>query len=372
MSPRPRKNNVSISGLYARFDRRTAKTYYQYKNPLTGKFHGLGTDREKAEKIATTANQRIAAAEAEHYLRQIDDTPKAAAQRGISLKAWIERYLKIQKQSLDAGSLSLKRFKEKKRMAELLSRRLGSRPMKSLEVKDFAVLLDEYLDAGHASSALCNRVVWVDIFTEAQHAGEVPPGWNPPAATKKPSVKITRARLSLDEWKKILAQIPEDRYSHKAMLLALVTGQRREDIANMKFSDIKDGYLHIEQSKTGARIALPLNLRCEAIGLSLEDVIRKCRDRFVSPYLLHGKMNSKAKPVNLILVSKEFAAARDAAGIVPPAGKTPTTFHEQRSLSERLYRAQGIDTKILLGHKTQSTTDRYNDDRGKEWTKLAI
>ena len=52
MSPRPRKNNVSISGLYARFDRRTAKTYYQYKNPLTGKFHGLGTDREKAEKIS--------------------------------------------------------------------------------------------------------------------------------------------------------------------------------------------------------------------------------------------------------------------------------------------------------------------------------
>jgi hypothetical protein len=63
---------------------------------------------------------------------------------------------------------------QKKRMAELLSRRLGSHPIRSLEVKDFAMLLDEYLDAGHASSALCNRVVWVDIFTEAQHAGEVP------------------------------------------------------------------------------------------------------------------------------------------------------------------------------------------------------
>lgn len=372
MSPRPRKNNVVIAGLYARFDRRTSKTYYQYKNPLTGKFHGLGTDRDKAEKIATTANHRIAAAEAEHYLRQIDENPKAAARRGISLKAWIERYLKIQKQSLDAGSLSMKRYKEKKRMAELLSKRLGSRPMKSLEVKDFAILLDEYLDAGHASSALCNRVVWVDIFTEAQHAGEVPPGWNPPAATKKPTVKVARARLSLDEWKKILAKIPEERYAHKAMLLALVTGQRREDIANMKFSDIKDGYLHIEQSKTGSRIALPLNLRCEAIELTLEDVIHKCRDRFLSSYLLHGKRGNKAKPVNLIALSKEFATARDAAGIKPPVGKTPTTFHEQRSLSERLYRAQGIDTKILLGHKTQSTTDRYNDDRGKEWTKLAI
>lgn len=122
--------------------------------------------------------------------------------------------------------------------------------MKSLEVKDFAVLLDEYLDAGHASSALCNRVVWVDIFTEAQHAGEVPPGWNPPAATKTFGEGYTCAPLS-GRMEKILEQIPEDRYSHKAMLLALVTGQRREDIANMKFSDIKDGYLYIEQSKNG-------------------------------------------------------------------------------------------------------------------------
>jgi hypothetical protein len=31
---------------------------------------------------------------------------------------------------------------------------------------------------------------------------------------------------------------------------------------------------------------------------------------------------------------------------------TPATFHEQRSLAERLYEAQGIDTKNL-GHKSQ-------------------
>ncbi len=54
-------------------------------------------------------------------------------------------------------------------------------------------------------------------------------------------------------------------------------------------------------------------------------------------------------------LSDYFAKARDLAGIIPPAGKTPPTFHEQRSLSERLYRAQGIDTKTLLGHKVQAT-----------------
>lgn len=74
MSPRPRKNSINIPGLYARFDRRTDKTYYQYKNPVTGKFHGLGTDKAKAEKIAITANQRIASAEAEYFLKKIDET----------------------------------------------------------------------------------------------------------------------------------------------------------------------------------------------------------------------------------------------------------------------------------------------------------
>ncbi|WP_368681509.1 hypothetical protein, partial [Serratia marcescens] len=28
-------------------------------------------------------------------------------------------------------------------------------------------------------------------------------------------------------------------------------------------------------------------------------------------------------------------------------------------------------TQILLGHKTQSQTDRYHDDRGKEWIKMS-
>ncbi|EPE5478197.1 integrase, partial [Escherichia coli] len=51
------------------------------------------------------------------------------------------------------------------------------------------------------------------------------------------------------------------------------------------------------------------------------------------------------------------------------ANGTPPSFHEQRSLSERLFREQGVDTKILLGHSNQKMTDIYNDARGKEWKK---
>jgi integrase len=36
-----------------------------------------------------------------------------------------------------------------------------------------------------------------------------------------------------------------------SMLLAVVTGQRRGDIAKMKFSDVWDGHLHVEQKNRG-------------------------------------------------------------------------------------------------------------------------
>ena len=100
------------------------------------------------------------------------------------------------------------------------------------------------------------------------------------------------------------------------------------------------------------RLALPLTLRCDAIGISLKEVINGCRDRILSPYLIHSRHQKQPKPMSKDNLSDYFAKARELAGIIPPAGKTPPTFHEQRSLSERLYRAQGVDTKHYWGIKS--------------------
>ncbi len=72
------------------------------------------------------------------------------------------------------------------------------------------------------------------------------------------------------------------------MLLALVTGQRLGDICNLKFSDIWDDMLHITQEKTGSKLAIPLNLKCDdALNITLREVISQCRDAVVSKYLVH-------------------------------------------------------------------------------------
>lgn len=76
--------------------------------------------------------------------------------------------------------------------------------------------------------------------------GKYPLAINPALAAKQPRRKITRQRLSLEEWQKIFdIADASHRYMGNAMLLALVTGQRLGDISRMKFSDIWDDYLHV-------------------------------------------------------------------------------------------------------------------------------
>ena len=51
------------------------------------------------------------------------------------------------------------------------------------------------------------------------------------------------------------------------------------------------------------------------------------------------------------------------------------SLHEVRSLSARMYRAQGIDVQTLLGHKNAEMTALYEDDRGlsaREWKSVPV
>ncbi len=246
----------------------------------------------------------------------------------------------------------------------------------AVDVRDIAQILDDYIAAGQPRMAQVIRSVLIDIFKEAQHFGEVAPGYNPALATKQPRRRINRQRLSLEEWQKIFDIADSThRYMGNAMLLALVTGQRLGDISNMKFTDVWDDHLHVIQEKTGAKLAIPLSLKLNAINWSLRDVVARCRDYAVSPYLVHffraTSMAERGAPVKSNTITMNFSKARDKADIEWGNG-TPATFHEQRSLAERLYEAQGIDTQKLLGHKSPKQTARYHDDRGKDWLKVSI
>lgn len=375
MAARPRKNNVSVPNLYPLYSRKVNKVYWRYKHPVTGKFHSLGTNEAEAIAIATEANSRLA----EQRTRQIlavSDRIATSKGKAITTSTWLDRYQAIQDDRLESGDIKLNTYKQKAKPVSLLRERAGMKLISSVDVRDIAQLLDEYITAGQPRMAQVVRSVLIDVFKEAQHYGEVPPGYNPALATKQPRRKITRQRLSLEEWQKIFdIADARHRYMGNAMLLALVTGQRLGDISRMKFSDIWDDHLHVIQEKTGSKIAIPLSLRLNAINWSLRDVVARCRDYAVSPYLVHFfRTTSQAErgaQVKANTLTMNFSKARDLAGIDWGEG-SPATFHEQRSLSERLYEAQGVDTQKLLGHKSPNQTAKYHDDRGKEWAKIKV
>lgn len=372
---RPRKYNIDIPGLSCYTDARTKKVYWRYKHPVTGKFHGLGDNEQEAKAIAVEANSRFA----EQRMGQLmiaRDTISRSLGGGISVDAWLSRYWSIQEERVKVGEIKPITINQKKTPIKIMRQMLGNKLLPEVTVRDVTDVIMPYKERDQLVMAQVVRKVMIDVFKEAQHAGEVSPGYNPALASKQIKVKVSRRRLSIDDWNTIFQQAENMQpYVQRSMLLAMVTSQRLGDIAKMQFSDIWDDHLHIVQSKGGAKVAIPLSLRCDAVGVSLREVISLCRDNVMSKYLIHhhhavagairgGDIKDKT-------ITSGFSEARDASGLTWSDG-SPPTFHEQRSLSERLYRKQGIDTKSLLGHKNQSMTDVYNDDRGDEWITIAV
>ena len=112
----------------------------------------------------------------------------------------------------------------------------------------------------------------------------------PALAAKNPVVKVRRKRLTLAEWKTIFKHAGNMQpAAQNAMLLALITGQRLGDIVDFKFSDVWDGFLHITQNKTGSKIALPLSLRCDAIGMTLEEVDSLASTWFITQFCMRRR-----------------------------------------------------------------------------------
>lgn len=379
MAARPRSHNITIENLYQKLDKRSGKVYFQYRDPRNGKFHGLGSDKARAMAVAKELNQRISEQLVEQYQHILDANPAKVSKKGISTKKWCEKYLEIQEERLRDGEIAITTYKTRRTAVNVMATRCKSIGIKELDTKTLATIVDEYKKAEKARMAQVIRSVWIDVFKEAQHAGEVDAGYNPALATKMPKAQVKRERLTETTWTTILGAaqgfIPE--YAINAMLLALTTGLRREDVCSIKFNDIKDGLLYVatSKSKRKTKLAFPLELTNPLIGMTLGDIIAQCRGSgVVSRYAIHHtKPIQNVRPgdsVNVNTVTRYFAKARDLTDLKWEG--QPPTFHEIRSLAERTYSKIGIDTQILLGHKDRRITDTYADTRGTEYTIIPI
>lgn len=272
---------------------------------------------------------------------------------------WSVEYMQYQ----HTKGLTPKTIDDTQRHINRLNNNIGKYSLDEITPRHIAQLVNEIVEAGTPRTAVRILQRAVDCFNLAIVYGHLKN--NPAVAIKAPKVKVSRRRLSYDDFL-LIRKVAKKHIPGRYMLnLALVTGQRRTDLMNMKFSDVKDDHLHITQQKTGAKIALPLNLKLDAAGLELRAVIEDCKKGLgsrKSEYMLFRRNGDQVDPSYATRVFREL---RLKAGVLGDEERpAPPSLHEIRSLAERMYREQGINTQILLGHKTRAMTDKYNDDRG--------
>ena len=221
-----------------------------------------------------------------------------------------------------------------------------------------------------------------DVYVEA-----IAHGWaetSPAALIKPPKHKVMRERLEWDVWAQMrtLSSTSPQRWVESLLLLALVTGQRRADLAKVRFDDVIDGHLRVEQQKEagkgyGARVEIPLTLRMDAIGMTVGDVIEHCRQSGKpGPTLLR---QANGRPIEMSSLSARFCQHIKAVlGQRDPGTHRRPSLHEVRSLSARSYVDQGMEPKIvqtLLGHSDIEMTLMYLHERGlsaHQWKRVPV
>ncbi|HHL2708969.1 TPA: tyrosine-type recombinase/integrase [Yersinia enterocolitica] len=335
--------------------------YYSYKDPRTGKEFGLGRDKRLAINQAVEANIQLM--DAGTSIRLIDRINNVAV---ISVSEWVKTYTEV----LSKRGLKSKTISGYHSRLEVVDEVFASRAMDSISTKDIATLLNDYTNNGKAASAKLMRSFLTDFFREAISEGIIDS--NPVDATKNPKIEVKRARLSLDNFLSIRAAAADmPSWVVDSMDLAIVTGQRVGDVRKMKWTDIKDDKLFVEQEKTGMRIIIPFNVKLDTLSLSLRDIISRCENRAIKGETIIS--SEKGESFADKTLTKRFAKARDLANI-SWEGINPPPFHEIRSLASRLYEKEmGKEfSQKILGHKSAQTTDKYRDVRGSEWIEIEV
>lgn len=330
-----------------------------YRRPDTGERRTLKgvTDRNLAILAARELNARLqplaelkARAAAEHVL---GDTQSAS-----SFGALADRFVREFLPGRKLAGKTLADYTD--RITKLAGHFGAARLVNTIETEEIAT----YLDARPANSGNKDRALLLMFWKYAMSKGATRN--NPVEATFRAHEDKQRQRLDIEAFRAIRSAA--EPWFQIALDLAIVTLQRRGDLVGMRYDDIRDGRLYVEQGKverhgTG-RIA-------QRIGPQLAEIIARSRtDDIASPFIVHRRPLRRRREyldgkehwtqVEAEMLSREFQRLRDAQHLydaVPPAQRP--TFHELRSLGAALYRDAGIDPQHLLGHEDAGMTEHY-------------
>lgn len=150
--------------------------------------------------------------------------------------------------------------------------------------------------------------------------------------------------ITPDEWKRIYSQAGET--LQVLMDLAYLTGQRVGDCIGIRYADISESGIHIQQKKTKAKVLIEMTT-------DLQEVIaraKKIHHSVKGLTLLHKR---DGKPLAYSTMYGQWKKACELAGV------ENANIHDIRAAAATDAKADGRDSKTLLGHTTEASHNRY-------------
>lgn len=166
-----------------------------------------------------------------------------------------------------------------------------------------------------------------------------------PSRDLKPFPTHKRRRyITEPEWSAIRAQAGDT--LRCLMDLAYLTGQRIGDVMKIRYADISERGVFVEQQKTKHREVIEMTA-------DLDAAIRRARElhRSVKGMTLFHRRDGR--PLAYGTVYDQWVKACVKAGV------EDANIHDVRAATATDARAQGLDSQALLGHSTESSHRRY-------------
>jgi integrase len=188
------------------------------------------------------------------------------------------------------------------------------------------------------------------LYSWAAEEGLVEPTLNPAAAVKRLKTRA-KAITPWSEQEIVMFLSAAESWLQTPVLLALYTGQRREDVVRMTWNDYQGGTIRVRQSKTGE----PLDIACHKV---LRSHLSSVKTAFGGPIC----RNAKGRPFTANSLSQ--ALRRQIQGM--------EGFPQDRSMHGLRYAAAArldeagctlTEAVAVLGHRTYQIAHRYMAQR---------
>jgi len=187
------------------------------------------------------------------------------------------------------------------------------------------------------------------LYSWADENEFVDSGFNPAAGIRKLKAKVTPITIWSDEEVDLFLAACEP-FMRTPVLLALYTGQRREDLVQMQWSDYQKGVIRVRQNKTGE----PLDIPCHPV---LRAHLDKIKTKFGGAIV----RTQAGKPMNAGMLSS--ALNRAVAAI---DGMPHRSWHGLRYASAGRLEAAGctvVQISSIIGHRTYEMAMKYARQR---------